>query len=354
MSSMTELQPTLKLHNERTFVALLKAGYNDLEGDFHWDTIKAESKVKIVGGRSQEVHETYPAIIVSVGDLTDFSGSIDHLKAWGAQFESRIYTDQSVLRIQHHAEFEDDAIRMAEHTRTLLFAAKQAGDLGRRCIFGLQNLSVSAPQAAFPGSKRDDRFVSVVEGAFMTVSRQLTTPSSDNPIWNEIEVITADGSTVLGGGGSTIPPTGGGGTGGGGTGGGGTGGGGTATVPLPGSDGEWVAPPFQPVAHAGPASIMRVERVRSGRILVRLNKNIQTVLIYGFTLHAPGGDVEISGFRDRSDRTLICLDPPRTYHPLQKLKLSYAPGNVQISPRSGVPLNLTAFGPVDVSPAPRS
>lgn len=386
MNAITSVGSTLKLHHERTFVELLKVGYSDLTDKFKWTSAHATSGVRIVGMRSERSQESLPGIAVSVGDLTDFKGSIDHLKAWGAQFENRLYTDQSQVRMSHYADNEDDAARLGEFSRRLLFAAKQSGDLGRRGVFGLQNLTVSAPQPAFPGTKRDNHFVCHVDGAFMTITRQTTTPGEGSPLWDDLEIISPGGTFPMGTGGTR--PGGGGfpgeqpgvpggppGTGippvppipgeeirtgpGSGTpvvvtmpGPGGTGGGGwPGWFPpgaAPGVGTHPSTPGIRPTA-AGASLITSVTRGRGPRILVQFDRVVDTVQVYGFTLHAPGGDVELSGVRDQSNHRLLMLDAPKSYNRLLRLWLSYAGGNVKVVGANETTVAISAFGPVPVT-----
>lgn len=89
-------------------------------------------------------------------------------------------------------------------------------------------------------------------------------------------------------------------------------------------------------------------RGSTNRIFAEFDRDILTVQAYGFVLHAPGGNVELSAIRDRGNHAVLLLDAPQVYHPLQRLFLSYADGNVKAKGPQGNPLNVTAFGPLPV------
>jgi hypothetical protein len=301
---VSTLQAGLRVHAERVLIEMTRLAFSQLE-DITWDPDPQLTKVHIYSAASHEYLDAVRRITISVGDLSDFKGSIDHLKSWTAALEQRVYVDQSYLLITCYAEEVQEATDMANYLRNAIYAARI--DLGKRGIFGLQNVQLTAGSPNQAGTTKDFVYASSLQAAFALVSSETREQGEDLP-WLErvrYRAIRDDNGMIIE----------------------------HSKIGCTTTEEALDRPRFTRMSERDPREDLpgpcapRLAFTSQDTILVVLSRRVSTYQVSGFSVEYASETVEVPAVRDLTNFRRIQLEPPpRTAPPL---RVVYAPGNLE-------------------------
>jgi hypothetical protein len=172
-----------RAYAETHFIDFVRKAFSNVSG-MQWSSDPEVSRVHITSNVGETDVETLPRIVVSVGDLQDFGGSIGNLKSWSETSSRFVHVDQSFVSIVCFSEVEQEASDMAYFVRRMMMAARD--DFRARGIFGIRNPQVSQGAPNVIGTIKDYVYASTVQAGFMYPSNEVIDQSESLPFLESI------------------------------------------------------------------------------------------------------------------------------------------------------------------------
>jgi hypothetical protein len=178
---------------ENIFIEMAQVVFSMVD-DFLWDPDPEKSKIFVSSEGSEIEMSRLPQIRVSVGDLTDFEGSIDRQTVWALDTPEFRFIDQAYVMFSVYAGKPVEARDIADYLKDALYMARS--DIGREGIFALRSLGSAQPRAMEKAARTDSVSMATVTSAFMA-SRKVTIVNEDGPRWDRVVTKTVDKLTEI-------------------------------------------------------------------------------------------------------------------------------------------------------------
>lgn len=193
MAQIETLLPGLGVRAEEIFIHMARAAFSLLT-EFQWHPDPDKSKIFIYADDSDVELDRLPQIRVSVGDMSEFKGSINDVFTHSTNDPQYRLLDQAYVMFTIYAGNSVEARDLADYLRNALFQAKS--DLGKRGLFGIRNMGSSQPKAMEKGATTDKHSLSIVTAAFFA-ARTLSLTQEDAPLWERLTTLTVDRPTEI-------------------------------------------------------------------------------------------------------------------------------------------------------------